>query len=405
MPILRRLGVGGGVIYGNVYCYARAGRIKVGKCLLLYVFFGNLPILLQDQAMLRKPVFISGLRKSGTSMVKNLLDNHPQLFVYPPNEFHFFKFTHFHNLGRTVRPASSRQRPIREIAETICNDKWFNPFQRQTNIDWDAFVDIEQLHRLIRSTRATSYRELFVDIANAMAAATITFDGDLEIRRFTCKGVQQEEFFPELKQWFPDLKMIYVLRNPYAQLNSAINNMRHGRKGLDAKLHVGTDLKKLDASFAYPYLGPRLRQMRVSYYFMRKFAELSPDSFYILKYDELLRDPDAELQRLCGFLELEYHETLKELTLCGQPMKRMGWSVKKYQDNRITAAPLNAWQKQLAGQAVRLINRYFEDILQDYRYTIEQSRAPLWKKFDPSEDLKKYLANRLLFTKPVRKLL
>ena len=355
--------------------------------------------------MLRKPVFISGLRKSGTSMVKNLLDNHPDLFVYPPNEFHFFKFTHFHNLGRKVTQANSRRRSIREITEDICNDKWFNPFPRQTNIDWDAFVDVERLHTLIRGSSASGYRELFVDIAAAMAEATTTFDGDLETRRFTCKGVQQEEFFPELREWFPDLKMVYVLRNPYAQLNSAINNMRHGRKGLDEKLRVGTDLKNLDASFTYPYLGPRLRQMRVSYYFMRKFAELSPDSFYILKYDEMLRDPDTELQRLCGFLELDYHDSLKELTLCGQPMKRMGWAVKKYQDNKITQAPLTAWKEQLAGQAVRLVNQYFEDILLDYGYEEEVSQAPLWRRFDPSEDLKKYLANRLLFTKPVKKLI
>ena len=61
--------------------------------------------------------------------------------------------------------------------------------------------------------------------------------------------------------------MIYVLRNPYAQLNSAINNMRHGRKGFEEKLRVGVNVSNLDTSFKYPYLGPRLRQMRVSYYF------------------------------------------------------------------------------------------------------------------------------------------
>jgi hypothetical protein len=83
----------------------------------------------------------------------------------------------------------------------------------------------------------------------------------------------------------------------------------------------------------------------------------------------------------------------------------MGWAVKKYQDNKITQAPLTAWKEQLAGQAVRLVNQYFEDILLDYGYEEEVSQAPLWRRFDPSEDLKKYLANRLLFTKPVKKLI
>ncbi len=52
---------------------------------------------------MKQPIFISGLRKSGTSMVKNLLDNHPALFMFPPNEFHFFTFTHYYNLGNFLR--------------------------------------------------------------------------------------------------------------------------------------------------------------------------------------------------------------------------------------------------------------------------------------------------------------
>ena len=107
-------------------------------------------------------------------MVKNLLDNHPDLFVNPPNEFHFFKFTHYYNLGRKAKHTRAEKKPISDIIEDICKDKWFNPFPRQTSIDWDAFVDIDRLHALIRDSRATNYHELFVDVANAMAMATST---------------------------------------------------------------------------------------------------------------------------------------------------------------------------------------------------------------------------------------
>jgi hypothetical protein len=355
--------------------------------------------------IMKKPIFITGLRKSGTSMVKNLLDNHPDLFMYPPNEFHFFKFTHFHNLGRKLKHETIRKKPIAGVIEDVCESKWFNPWKRLTSVDWDGFVDIEQLHALIKASGASDYRELFVDIANAMATATAGFDSDLETRRFTCKGVQQEEFFPELREWFPDLKMIYVLRNPYGQLNSAINNMRHGRKGFEEKLRVGVDINNLDTSFKYPYLGPRLRQMRVSYYFMRKFAELCPNNFYVLKYDDLLLDTGNTMRRLCDFLELEFHQNLLEVTVCGKPVRQMGWSVSQYKDNQISQAPLIAWRKQMSKLAVRLVGLYFEDVLLDYGFGVEESRAALWRKFDPSEDLYCYIYNRLLFTKPVRKLI
>jgi hypothetical protein len=355
--------------------------------------------------MLRKPIFITGLRKSGTSMTKNLLDNHPDLFVYPPNEFHFFKFTHFHNLGRKIDHASIRQRPFDQIIEEVCNSRWLNPWRRPSNIDWDAFVDIGKLHELIRSSQATSYRELFVDIASAMAAATTGFDGDLETCRFTCKGVQQEEFFCELREWFPDLKMVYVLRNPYAQLNSAINNMRHTRKGYEEKMRIGVDQSRLDASFKYPYLGPRLRQMRVSYYFMRKFRELCPQSFYILKYDDLLLDTEGTLRKLCEFLELDFHENLLEVTLCGQPYLQRGWSVKQHKDNKVSTKPLHAWKTQMSDLAKRLVTLYFRDMLEDYGYGVVESPVSSWKRMDRSEDLNVYIANRLLFTKPVKKLI
>jgi len=210
---------------------------------------------------------------------------------------------------------------------------------------------------------------------------------------------------PELKEWFPDLKMIYVLRNPYGQLNSAINNMRHTRKGHEEKLKIRVDLKSLDKSFKYPYLGPRLRQMRVSYYFMRKYADLYPNNFYILKYDDLLLDTEGTMHRLCDFLELDFHRNLLEVTLCGVPIRQMGWSVSQHQDNKVSQVPLTAWQEQMSKLAVRLVAMYFSDVIEDYDFDLVESDYPLWRKFDPSEDLYVYIYNRLLFSKPVRKLI
>lgn len=41
----------------------------------------------------KSPIFVCGLRKSGTSLVKRLLDGHSELFVCPANELHIFKYT------------------------------------------------------------------------------------------------------------------------------------------------------------------------------------------------------------------------------------------------------------------------------------------------------------------------
>jgi hypothetical protein len=48
---------------------------------------------------------------------------------------------------------------------------------------------------------------------------------------------------------------------------------------------------------------------------------------------------------------------------------------------------------------------YFGDVIEDYGFDLVESDYPLWRRFDPSEDLYVYIYNRLLFSKPVRKLI
>ncbi len=48
---------------------------------------------------MKSPIFVSGLSKSGTSMVKTLFDGHPDLFVVPPNEMLFFFFSEYFPKG------------------------------------------------------------------------------------------------------------------------------------------------------------------------------------------------------------------------------------------------------------------------------------------------------------------
>ena len=249
----------------------------------------------------------------------------------------------------------------------------------------------------MRQSTPTSYKELIEEVLISVAKSTYYFQGDADNLQVAVKSVQDEENFPELLKWFPHLKFVYILRNPYAQLNSAINNMRHRRRGVKNKHKVNRDVAKLGRSFPYPYLGIRLKQMTFSYYFMRKFSELEPDHFYVLNYDELLRSPEEQMRKLCEFLEIQFHPNLLEITLGGQPKARMGWSVGQHETNRISTKPLEAWKKQLPPLAIRLVNQYFQDVIEDYGFEYVPSNTFVLKPFSRSEKPLTYVANRMLF--------
>jgi hypothetical protein len=239
-----------------------------------------------------------------------------------------------------------------------------------------------------------------------MAAATYSFAGrDADAVRFAGKGVQQTEFFPELLAWYPDIKFIYVLRNPYGQLNSAINNMRHNKQGLRRKHAINREFRKLDAKLPYPFLGQRLRDMKLSYYFARKFADLHPERFRILVYDRLLADAEGEMRKVAEFLEIDFDPVLLELTQCGYPVVRHGWSVGTHADNSISTQPLTAWKDQLPPQVITLVNLYFGRVLDEYAFGCVTPKRPIWRRFDRSERPSVYVANRFLYTSACRNIL
>jgi transposase len=101
--------------------------------------------------------------------------------------------------------------------------------------------------------------------------------------------------------------------------------------------------------------------MCVSYYFLRKFEDLYPNNFYVLRYDSLLQDTEDTVRRLCDFLAIDFHENMLEVTLYDHPIRQMGWSVSQHKDNKVSRAPLTAWQKQMSKLAVRLTTADISD--------------------------------------------
>ena len=342
-------------------------------------------------------------------MVRNLLDGHPDLFVHPINELHFFDFTHYVKATERSRPGSGSdpERSIRERIEDICANKWFNPAVATEPGEEPAQspIDFADFKARLRASGAHDYASLLEAILVSAARACPAFHGDVEQVRFVYKGVQQSEFVPELRQWFPDMKFVYVLRSPYGQINSAINNLRHSKKGAAVKREIGRDYRKLDRSLAYPFLGPRVRQMKQSYFFMRKWSDLMPESFYVLVYDRLLAAPEEEMRKLADFLGIEFVPGLLELTERGVPTVRSGWSVGRHEASTISSGPIDAWREQLSPHVVRLVNYHFKDVLEGYGFEVVPSSASLWRRMDRAERLNTYVANRLLFTRWASQLL
>lgn len=354
-----------------------------------------------------KPIFISGLRKSGTSMSFNLLDGVPGTYTYPRNEVHFFSYTDSSHITSNRRRISG---PMEDRVEAICADKWFRPQPKSSGKKsyYSAISFKEQLYKRLDGGLIQTDGDLLESILCAGVHATADYAGQpIDQMSVVVKGVQQAEFFPELLSYFPDIKFIYVLRNPFGQLNSAIHNLRHAQMGKQEQSRIDNDSKKLHKKLKYPYLGQRILEMRLSYYFMRKWAGLHPDNFRILVYDRLLDNPEAELRPLADWLGVEFDPIMTQVT--GQngssQRTRSGWSLQgERKAGEISKAPMTAWKEQLPGGVQKLVRQLFRDVLQEFDFDSNGASASRWRRFDRSEDLRTYVANRFLFSKGIRRM-
>lgn len=254
------------------------------------------------------PVFISGLRKSGTSMIKSLLDGHPELFVYPPNELHFFRYSEHDGI---VKDKLARADGPEELLNALYQIDFVQRMSDSSSSDYRESLNVTEFNERIKMASPKSYPDVYRELFETMEVASSHIDADLEEQRPASKTVLETEFFPELRQWFSDLKFVYVLRNPYGHFASARNSMRisGGSEGDDMTL-LGDP---------YPFIGSELRRMRLSYYFMRKYRRLYPSNFYVLIYDEILRNPEPTLRDLAEFLDIEYDSEMTNPTICGKP--------------------------------------------------------------------------------------
>lgn len=328
------------------------------------------------------PVFVSGLRKSGTSMVKNLLDGHPELFVYPPNEVHFFRYSEH---DAAIKDKQGRESDPAALLDRLANIQFVQRMNDDSSSDYRPQIDLEQFNNSVSGRTPSSFPEVYEALFESMANASSHFDCDLDEQRPASKTVLDTEFFPELREWFPDLKFLYVLRNPYGHFASARNSMR-----LQSGSSEGSDMGLL--SDPYPFIGSELRRMELSYHLARKFERLYPDQFSIVLYDDILEAPEETLRDVASFLEIDYHEKMTNPTVCGEPWGGNSWYAEAFEG--IDPSPLDHWMDDISAGEIRVINDLFSDVFDTFSFDRIDADKSTLRRFHLSEGPRSYVANR-----------
>lgn len=344
--------------------------------------------------MLRKPIFISGLRKSGTSMVRMLFDGHPEVFVPPCNEL---KFMHYSTVPALCSHKDFSSDNIDEIKEHMLSDRTLRALGDRDSNFWREEFDYEGFLADVRSKRCETMEELIENMMHSFASRSSDFSGDVLDTRYVIKGEMQTEYFLELRAMFPDMKALYVLRNPYAHFTAVRNSYRMDSLW-DRKLKPSRNLSSRELTWRdrYPFVLNHLMYMKSSYCFMSKFAKLFPESFKVVVFDDILMNPEGVMREVAEFVGIEFTDALVMPTLNGRVWGGNSMLTDK-EFNGIDKGPLTHWKSSITSGEIKLINTHFQWVIERFGFELERSDASFYRPFHYTEMIKRYVANRVAF--------
>ncbi len=322
---------------------------------------------------MKKPIFILGCSKSGTSLLRNLLDGHPDLFVVP-TEAHFFQNTKYwvNYAFRSTRP---RQLTIKEKKSELLN--WIQTVNSVEDSVSDAFTkgrwQVKRVEQVLNDGKARTDKELMNLYVKAMYSGLYGKNMP-EHLRLVEKSVENAEFALELWRMYPDARFVHIVRNPYS-------NMVALRKYVQYTHHKES----------FPYLKNVLLSLYNSFYFLHKNQGVIPN-YFTVKYEDILMNPEETVRQLADFLEIGFIDLLLQPTMFSEAWQ--GNSSRQTRFSSISADNLDRWKAEITSLELWIINHFFSHTLNTYSYEYLLDKGGLYKRV-PKESPAIYLQNRI----------
>jgi thioesterase domain-containing protein len=170
------------------------------------------------------------------------------------------------------------------------------------------------------------------------------------------------------ERWFDGARYLHLVRHPTAMIRS----FEEAR------------LDQVFFRFPHRFSRRRLAELiwSVSEANIQAFlAGVEPERHYLLRYEELVADPEAELRRLCGWLEIDFHPAMAQpyenresrMTDGIHPWSRMLGDVKFHEHRAVDPAAAERWRREMQGH---VLGRPTLDIAERLGYAAP-SRPPL----------------------------
>lgn len=330
---------------------------------------------------MQQPIFILGFHKSGTSLLRSLLDGVPGVFAIPieTHIFEHFGFWIDYEIRRQLPQEVSFDQMLSRIKNVLIlsNQKNAQKGTRGGDSTGNDTWQIEEFEQnfSIQARLPFERNDLSAFINAYFDALHLALKGrppDPTLR-YVEKTVENTEFTAYLKKAYPDAIFLHIIRNPYAALvGSRKFRTTHNR---------------------FPYLGTILRAMENSYYHAFHNPQVF-ENYHMIKYEDLVQNTRDTMEQVAQITGLNFDPAMLTPSTLGKPWKGNSMSGQDFEG--VSQAPVDAWQKEILPLETSLINVLLPHVFTKFGYEVQRAAS---SAFAPckGETISMYVANRFFW--------
>lgn len=285
-------------------------------------------------------IFITGHRKSGTTLLLSLLDSHSKLKVFPV-DFTFF-YSYFPSFVK--RYSKNKKKLIYKILD-IYKFNFLNLRFNQNYSKTKMNKSITNLKNTLKKINLLSKK----DVLQAIIFEWKRLNKFKDIKKLVIKETTQAMYFKEYLKMFSDIKMINIIRDPrdnYASIKS-------GQKKYYSKINENNETSL--ASFLFR------SKLDLSTANLLK----SEKKFMTVKYENLIKNTKKELKKIAKFIDVKFEKILNYSTILGKKYYGNNFNKKIF---KIDNTNVNNWKKRISQDEIKIIEFFLSDEMKSWGY-------------------------------------
>lgn len=301
---------------------------------------------------LENPVFICGHRKSGTTMLINLLDGLDDAVTYPDDSGFFYMY-----YPKFSRELKGKEKVLR-IADRIINknlDEVISRTKCSDNIKNTLLRQNKKFYKLMVDYNYNGFSENTI-LKHFISSYQKAFSPDIKNPKVWIEKTTSTEIYAnDIANWFPDAKFVHMVRDPrdnwsslksgwekrYKNFNETINNLKHS---MIERGHLGLKMA------------------------IENEKILGKDRYLVIKYEDFTQDAPKYMKQIADFIGIEYSDKLLQPTTFGEVWE--GNNFDGIKNTKPSSINVDKWKERISDEDAALMEFYFEDVMEHFNYKL-----------------------------------